>query len=246
MKMHGWGVRLLGRFGLIVGIGILSFGIAGGMASPASAQTDPETSEEADEDPWESFNESNFEFNRGVDRHVLKPIATGYDAVLPDVYKQGIKNIIKNLGVVRRLVNNLLQLKFAGAGRELVRFTVNSTFGIGGLVDVARDGIGIKESDEDMGQTLGYYGVGQGPYLVLPFLPVTTVRDGFGTLVDIPMNPLVWVAPAGVTLGIFATNTVNNRSLNLDKFERVEDSVIDLYSAVRSAYLQRREAAVKD
>jgi len=244
--LHGWGVRFLGRFGLIVGIGILSFGIAGGMAFPASAQTDPEASGEADVDPWEPFNESNFEFNRKVDRYALKPIATGYDAVLPDLVQTSIKNAIKNLGVVRRLVNNLLQLKFEGASRELVRFFINSTYGIGGLFDVARDGTGIKESDEDMGQTLGYYGAGQGPYLVLPLMPVTTVRDGFGTLVDMPMNPLFWVAPVGVTLGLFATNTVNDRSLNLDTFERVEDSVIDLYSAVRSGYLQRREAAVKD
>ena len=249
--MHGWGVRFLGRFGLIVGIGILSFGIVGGMASPTSAQTDPEASEEADVDPWESFNDRNFEFNRKVDRYALKPIATGYDAVLPDLVQTSIKNAIKNLGVVRRLVNNLLQLKFEGAARELVRFTINSTFGIGGLFDVARDGTGIKESDEDTGQTLGYYGVGPGPYLVLPFLPVTTVRDGFGSLVDQALNPLNYVFPLivgvhGVTAGIAATDTVNNRSLNLDKFERVDDSVIDLYSAVQSAYLQRREAAVKD
>lgn len=246
MAMHGWVVRFLTRIVLIVGIGIISLGIVGGMASQASAQADPEASQGAEEDPWEPFNESNFEFNREVDRYALKPIATGYNALLPDVYQQGIMNVIKNLGVVRRLVNNLLQLKFAGAGRELVRFTINSTFGVGGLIDVARDGTGIKESDEDTGQTLGYYGVGTGPYLVLPFLPVMTVRDGFGALVDTAMNPLNYVAPVGVTLGIAGTDIVNDRSLNLDKFQRVEDSVIDLYSAVRSAYLQRREAAVKD
>jgi phospholipid-binding lipoprotein MlaA len=246
MAMHGWVVRFLCRVVLLVGIGIISLGIVGGMASQASAQANPEASQGAEEDPWEPFNESNFEFNRGVDRYALKPIATGYDAVVPDVYKQGIMNVIKNLGVVRRLVNNLLQLKFAGAGRELVRFTINSTIGVGGLIDVARDGTGIKESDEDTGQTLGYYGVGPGPYLVLPFLPVMTVRDGFGTLVDTAMNPLNYVAPVGVTLGIASTDIVNDRSLNLDKSQRVEDTVIDLYSAVRSAYLQRREAAVKD
>ncbi|MFQ5539817.1 MAG: VacJ family lipoprotein [Candidatus Binatia bacterium] len=246
MRTHRRIVRFLCRVVLLVGIGIISLGIVSGMASRASAQADPEASQDVEEDPWEPFNESNFEFNRGVDRYALKPIATGYDAVLPDLYQQGIMNVIRNLGVVRRLVNNLFQLKFEGAGRELVRFTVNSTFGIGGLIDVARDGIGIKESDEDTGQTLGYYGVGQGPYLVLPFLPVMTVRDGFGALVDTAMNPLIYVAPAGVTLGIQGTDVVNDRSLNLDKFQRVEDSVIDLYSAVRSAYLQRREAAVKD
>lgn len=246
MTSYCYIIRFLVRIALVMIIGIGGFGILFGVISQASAQANPEASEEYDQDPWESFNEGNFEFNRKVDRYALKPIATGYDAVLPDLVQTSIMNAIKNLGVVRRLVNNLLQLKFGGAGRELLRFTVNSTFGIAGLFDVARDGVGIKESDEDMGQTLGYYGVGQGPYLVLPLLPVTTVRDGFGTLVDIPMNPLIWVGPVGLTLGLFATNTVNDRSLNLDKFERVEDSVIDLYGAVRNAYLQRRAADIKN
>ena len=238
--------RFLGRIALVMIIGIAGFGILFGVVPQASAQANPEESEEYDQDPWESFNEGNFEFNRKVDRYALKPIATGYDAVLPNLVQTSIMNIIKNLGVVRRLVNNLLQLKFDGAGREVLRFTVNSTIGIVGIFDVARDGMGIKESDEDTGQTLGVYGVGPGPYLVLPLLPVTTVRDGFGALVDTAMNPLLFVAPVGATLGIFATNTVNDRSLNLDKFERVEDTVIDLYGAVRNAYLQRRAADIKN
>ncbi len=246
MAAYCYIIRFLGRIALVMIIGIAGFGILFGVVSQASAQANPEASEEYDQDPWESFNEGNFEFNRKVDRYALKPIATGYDAVLPDLVQTSIMNVIKNLGVVRRLVNNLLQLKFDGAGREVLRFTVNSTIGIVGIFDVARDGMGIKESDEDTGQTLGVYGVGPGPYLVLPFLPVTTVRDGFGALVDTAMNPLLFVAPVGVTLGIFATNTVNNRSLNLDKFERVEDTVIDLYGAVRNAYLQRRAADIKN
>ncbi len=246
MDSYCYIIRFLGRIALVMIIGIAGLGILFGVVSQASAQANPEASEEYDQDPWESFNEGNFEFNRNVDRYVLKPIATGYDTVLPDLVQTSIMNAIKNLGVVRRLVNNLLQLKFGGAGRELLRFTINSTFGIAGLFDVARDGSGIKESDEDTGQTLGFYGVGPGPYLVLPLLPVMTVRDGFGALVDTAMNPLIFVAPAGATLGIFATNTVNDRSLNLDKFERVEDTVIDLYGAVRNAYLQRRAAEIKN
>lgn len=246
MDSYCYIIRFLGRIALVMIIGIAGLGILFGVVSQASAQANPEASEEYDQDPWESFNEGNFEFNRNVDRYVLKPIATGYDTVLPDLVQTSIMNAIKNLGVVRRLVNNLLQLKFGGAGRELLRFTINSTFGIAGLFDVARDGSGIKESDEDTGQTLGFYGVGPGPYLILPFLPVTTVRDGFGALIDTAMNPLIFVAPAGATLGIFATNTVNDRSLNLDKFERVEDTVIDLYGAVRNAYLQRRAAEIKN
>lgn len=251
MHMYCYIIRFLGRIALVVTLGIAGFGILFGVVSQASAQANPEAGEENNQDPWEPFNEKMFSFNLKLDRNVLKRVATGYDAVLPDPVQTSIKNIIKNVGVVRRLVNNLLQLKFTGAGREVIRFTINSTIGIGGIFDVARDGMGIKESDEDTGQTLGSYGVGPGPYLVLPFLPVTTVRDGFGSLVDQALNPLNYVFPIvvgvnGVTAGIYATDTLNERSLNLDKFQNVEDTVIDLYGAVQNAYLQRRAAKIKD
>ena len=234
-----------------MGIGIISFGISGGMVSHALAQAEPEASEESEEDPWEPFNEKNFWFNRRVDLYLLKPIATGYDAVLPDPVQESVRNIIDNVDVLRRLVNNIFQLKFGGAGRELARFTINSTIGIAGLFDVAGIVAGIKTSDEDTGQTMGVYGVGPGPYLVLPLLPVMTVRDGFGFLVDTALNPLNYIFPLvvgvnGVTAGIAVTDTINERSLTLDEFQRVEETVIDLYGAVRSAYLQRRAAAIKD
>ena len=202
-------------------------------------------------DPWEKFNEKMFSFNRGVDRWFLKPVATGYDFVLPDVVQIGVRNVITNMDVIRRLVNNLLQLKFEGAAREVLRFTINSTFGIGGLVDFAKLSSGIPESDEDTGQTMGVYGVKPGPYLVLPFLSVMTVRDGIGTIFDRAMNPLLYVGifvdgATGVSVGTFTLNAINERSLNLETFERVEESVIDLYSAVRNAYLQNREAAIRE
>ena len=204
-----------------------------------------------EEDPWEKFNEKMFSFNRGVDRWFLKPVATGYDLVLPDVAQIGIRNAISNIDVFRRLVNSLLQLKFEGAAREILRFTINSTFGIGGLVDFAKLSSNIPESDEDTGQTMGVYGVKPGPYLVLPFFSPMTVRDGFGTLFDRAMNPLLYVGifvdgASGVGAGTFTLNAINERSLNLETFEQVEDSVIDLYSAVRNAYLQNREASIKE
>ncbi len=202
-------------------------------------------------DPWEGFNEKMFSFNRGVDRWFLKPVAKGYDLVLPDVVQIGVRNAISNIDVIRRLVNNLLQLKFGGAGREVARFTINSTIGIAGLIDVAKLGFGIDESDEDTGQTLGVYGVKPGPYLVLPLLSVMTVRDGIGSIFDRAMNPLLYVGifvdgATGVSVGTFTLNAINERSLNLETFEQVEDSVIDLYSAVRHAYLQNREAAIRE
>lgn len=206
---------------------------------------------DSEQDPWEPFNEKMFTFNRQFDRFLLKPVATAWDWALPDPVQRSIKNLIENVDVLRRLVNNVLQLKFEGAGREVARFTINSTIGVAGLFDVAKDGFGIEQSDEDTGQTLGVYGVGPGPYLVLPFLPVTTVRDGIGSVVDAALNPLNYVLPivagvGGATAGIYATNAVNERSLNLDKFERVEETVLDLYSAVRNGYLQRRAAAIKE
>ena len=206
-------------------------------------------------DPWEPFNESMFSFNRNLDRAILKPVATVWDAVLPDPAQKGLGNLFNNFDVVPRFVNNLLQLKFGGAGRELVRFTLNSTIGIVGLFDPAK-AFGIKASNEDMGQTLGVYGAGPGPYLVLPFLPVMTVRDGVGFAIDGAMNPLNYILPyaakadfwttTGTILAIGATDAVNTRSRNLKFYEGVEESAVDLYSAVRNAYLQKRKADIAD
>jgi len=203
--------------------------------------------DDADQDPWEPFNDAMFSFNRYVfDRFLLRPVSVVWDTVLPDPVQRSVSNALDNLAVVRRLVNNVFQLKMEGAGREVARFTINSTIGVAGLFDVAKDGFGIQQSDEDTGQTMGVYGVGPGPYLILPFLPPMTVRDGIGMAADGAMNPINYFIPLAATAGIYGTNAVNERSLNLDKFERVEDSVVDLYSAVRNAYLQRRAAAIKE
>jgi phospholipid-binding lipoprotein MlaA len=202
--------------------------------------------EELESDPWEGFNEVMFNFNREiVDRYILKPAATAWDFVVPDPVQRGFHNFFDNLAVVRRVVNNALQLKFAGAGKEVARFAINSTVGFVGFVDVARDGFGIEQSDEDMGQTFGWWGAPPGPYLVLPFLPPLTVRDGIGYAIDSAMTPYIYFVPWYVSFGGGAVNVVNERSLNLDRFERVAESTVDLYGAVRNAYLQRRAAAVR-
>lgn len=203
-------------------------------------------SEEYDEDPFEPFNERMFWFNREVlDRFVLKPAATAWDFIFPDPVQEGIHNVFDNLAVVRRVVNNTLQLKFAGAGKELARFTINSTVGVVGFFDVARDGFGIQQSDEDTGQTFGVWGMGPGPYLVLPFLPPLTIRDGIGYVFDTAMTPYIYFIPWYANMAATATNVVNERSINLDRFERVAESTVDLYGAVRNAYLQRRAAAIR-
>jgi phospholipid-binding lipoprotein MlaA len=197
-------------------------------------------------DPWEPFNEKMFWFNREVlDRFVLKPVATAWDFVLPTPVQKGIHNVFDNLAVVRRVVNNALQLKFTGAAKEAARFTINSTIGVAGFFDIAKEGFGIEQSNQDMGLTLGVWGIGPGPFLILPFLPPLTVRDGIGFAVDTAMTPYIYFVPWYATLGATATNMVNERSLNLDSFERVAESTVDLYGAVRNAYLQRRAAQIR-
>ena len=214
------------------------------LAAALAETTSP--GEDFEDDPFEGFNEKMFWFNREVlDRFLLKPAATAWDFLLPDPLQRGIYNIFDNLAVVRRVVNNTLQAKFSGAGTELARFTINSTIGLVGFFDVARDAFGIQQRDEDTGQTFGVWGMRPGPYLVLPFLPPLTIRDGIGYAFDTAMTPYIYFIPWYANAGLTATSTINERSLNLDRFERVAESTIDLYGAVRNAYLQRRAAAIR-
>jgi phospholipid-binding lipoprotein MlaA len=218
---------------------------AANLTGMAAAQAS-NPGDDFEDDPFESFNEKMFWFNHEVvDRYVLKPIATGWDFIMPDPVQRGVHNFFDNLAVVRRVVNNSLQLKFTGAATELARFTINSTIGVVGFFDVAKDAFGIEQRDEDTGQTFGVWGIGTGPYLVLPFLPPLDVRDGIGYAFDAAMTPYTYFIPWWGTFAGTMTNTVNERSLNLDRFEQVEESTIDLYGAVRNAYLQRRAAAIK-
>jgi len=153
---------------------------------------------------------------------------------------------LDNLGMPRRLVNNLLQGRFRGAGREVARFGVNTTIGVVGFLDVAKAQLHIDSSDADTGQTLGVYGWGPGPYLVLPSLQPLTVRDGIGYGVDGLLDPFGYVTPFLATTGMAVVKQVNKRSLNLEVFQDVEDSVLDLYSAVRNGYLQRRHGSIEE
>lgn len=198
-------------------------------------------------DPWEPFNEKMFEFNRQVDRFVLKPAARVWNVVVPEPFQIVIANGFDNIQFVPRVVNSLLQGKWAGAGREVARFLINSTAGVGGLFDPAKDYWGIQPSREDFGQTLGVWGSGPGPYLVLPLMPPMTVRDGIGRAVDGFLDPLSYVLPfIWHRLSLRIGEAVNDRTLNLELFEGVEESVVDLYSAVRHFYLQRREYLIRE
>jgi phospholipid-binding lipoprotein MlaA len=216
-------------------------------------------------DPWESLNTKIFEFNRQMDKYVLKPVAQGYDFIMPDFVQVGISNLFYNLRFPQRFLNNVFQGKVKGAGVEVGRFLLNTTVGYAGFMDLAKE-IDLVTPDEDFGQTLGYYGVKPGPYLVLPFLQPFTLRDLGGYVTDIFLNPINWlVAPiievegvpsliahknrtttTFVQIGSRVGEIVNERSRNLEKFQGVEEATLDLYTAVRNAYLQSRARAIRE
>src|SRR5262249_54793687 len=150
---------------------------------------------------------------------------------------------LQNLDMPRRLVNNLLQLRPVGAGREVARFVLNSTAGVAGVFDVASL-VHIEKSDADTGETLALYGVGAGPYLVLPTMPPLTLRDAVGRPADGWLDPIGYVLPFVANEVKSIITAVNDRSLNLQLFANVEESVLDLYSAARNGYLQRRRATI--
>lgn len=217
-------------------------------------------------DPWEPFNTVMFEFNRKVDRYALKPVAQAYNVVLPDAVQVGIDNFFRNVRFVPRLLNNVFQAKAKGAGIEMGRFLINSTVGIAGFFDPAKQWWHLETPDEDAGQTLAVYGVKPGPYLVLPFLPPLTLRDGIGYVADLALDPINWLVfpiievnhiPSIVAHKNRATSSIaqfgtrvgmitNDRSLNLEKFQGVEEATLDLYAAVRNAYRQKRAKAVRE
>jgi phospholipid-binding lipoprotein MlaA len=203
---------------------------------------------EAEEyDPWESFNETMFDVNLKLDKYVLKPAARAYRVVMPEPFQLLIDNGFSNIRWVPRFVNSLLQAKWEGAGRELARFLINSTAGVGGLFDPAKDYWGIRPSREDFGQTLGVYGAKSGPYLILPLLPPMTVRDGIGLGVDGAMDPLSYFIPFfWDRLGMKVGDTINDRAINYDLFQGVEETTVDLYSSVRHFYLNRREQLIRE
>jgi phospholipid-binding lipoprotein MlaA len=190
-----------------------------------------------DYDPWESFNEKMFSFNYKLDRYVIKPVATLYNEIVLDGEKQAIRNAYDNIAMPRRLINSMLQGKFRGAGREVSRFVINSTFGVGGLADVARYQFHIEKSDVNSADTLGFYGAKPGPYLVLPFLPPFTVRGAVGFAVDLALDPVSYVLPFAGSFGKTSEDIVNNRAVNLENYQSVEEATLDLYSAVRNATL---------
>lgn len=194
-------------------------------------------------DPWEGFNRKMFAFNDTLDSYLLKPLAKGYRAVTPDVVEGGVSNVFDNLFEIRNLFNELFQGKLSRAGVSGGRFLVNSTLGLAGIFDVAKH-MGLEETtSEDFGQTLSVWGVGQGPYLVIPFLGPSTVRDAFGLPVNSVMNPVRYVDHVPTRNTLYGTDLIDTRSALLDAEVLLSG---DKYIFTRDAYLQRRNYLITD
>jgi len=200
-------------------------------------------------DPFEPFNSAMLNFNLKVDQYVVFPVANAYASVLPRPARESVGNFFNNVEVIPRFANNLFQLHLARAGTEVARFGINTTLGVGGLFDVADKWFGLKEHRDDFGLTLGHYGVPTGPYLVLPLLGPSTVRDTVGLFADGAMNPLDYLTPWYVYIPAntaqFAIAGINYRSLHLNLFEEVDRYAIDLYGSVQDGYMQRRAHQLK-
>jgi phospholipid-binding lipoprotein MlaA len=194
-----------------------------------------------DNDPWEGFNRGIYRFNDVVDRYVAKPVAKTYQAVTPQPVDDAISRFLNNLMSPVTLVNELLQGKPAAAAATTSRFIFNSTLGVAGLFDIGAK-MGMPRSKEDFGQTLAVWGVGQGPYLMLPLLGPSTVRDFFGRLADTSSDPRSY-ANSEVAYGILALNLVDTRA----DFLKIERLVVgDRYRFIREYYVQARDFDIAD
>lgn len=194
-------------------------------------------------DPWESVNRKIYTFNDYADRYFLKPIAQGYDWVMPQFFQDGVHNVFSNVGEVGNILNSLLQAKFVYTLNDTGRLVINTTIGVFGFFDVASR-VGLDAHDEDFGQTLGYWGVGPGPFIVVPFLGPRTLRDGFGSIADAYSDALPYLVTHVPTRNeLYGGRVVDTRAQLLDAEELVSG---DRYIFLRDAYLQRREFLVKD
>lgn len=202
----------------------------------------PEGTQRSEQDPWERYNRAMYQFNDKVDRAVLRPVAKGYRAVTPKPVQRGVSNFFDNLSYPIVAANQLLQGNLGNAANDFGRFLVNTTVGIGGIFDPASR-MGLERNNEDFGQTLGAWGVPSGPYVVLPLLGPSTVRDGVGTYVDSQVDPLIHLLDSPERYYLIGLRVVDLRTQLLDLDEQLQ-SAFDPYAFMRDAYLQRREYLV--
>jgi phospholipid-binding lipoprotein MlaA len=238
--------------------------VAGDEAIPYDPFDDPFDDEYAEDeailetvaDPISGFNRAMFVFNDKLYFWVLKPVASGYRVVVPTPARTGIKNFFYNLLTPVRLVNCLLQAKFKAAGGELGRFTINTTVGMLGFLDPAADYPELNPPREDLGQTLGYYSVGNGFYIVWPLVGPSTLRDTVGAVGDWALNPFTFMQLINVDGGaltsdttnvaVFAVRVVNETSFRIGDYESLKNAALDPYEAFRDAYIQNRRSKIAE
>jgi phospholipid-binding lipoprotein MlaA len=194
------------------------------------------------QDPLEGFNRAMFNFNDKVDQAALKPAATVYKKVLPTFVQTGVGNFFGNIGDVSTALNNLLQARLTDGMSDVVRVMVNSVFGLGGVIDVASPE--LPKHDQDFGQTLGRWGVKSGPYLVLPLIGPTTVRDAMAMPVDLETDLWSYKYPVRWRNTGSVIRVIDHRAYILDSSTLIEDAALDRYEFVRDAYMQRRQSKI--
>ena len=198
-----------------------------------------------EKDPYEKYNRTVFKFNDAVDRNALKPAATAYKKVLPSFVQTGVNNFFFNLADVWSSANNLMQGKGERGLSDITRVLINSTFGLGGVIDIASDA-GLQRHSEDFGQTLGYWGVPPGPYVMLPLLGPSTLRDTAGLPVDIAGDPWGYgISSRARNVGT-VVRVVDQRAVLLDASDILEGAALDRYEFIRDGYLQQRKGKVFD
>ena len=238
------------RYALPVGLlaALLLAGCATAPTAPTAPGAQPAAAGDGDpvvHDPLERMNRGIFAFNEGIDRWFLEPVATGWDFVMPDPVELAIQHFFRNLNFPVVFVNDLLQAKPVAAVEDLGRFMINSTAGVAGFFDPATH-LGMPESDEDFGQTLGVWGVPAGPYLVLPVLGPSNPRDTGGLVVDSATRVYTFFLPIYVNIASTSVSIVNRRSRLLETIREERKAAFDFYAAVRNAYVQRRENQIGD
>ena len=196
-------------------------------------------------DPLSFWNRAMFHFNDKLYFWFLKPVAKGYKVVIPGVVRTGVRNFFSNIYTPIRLTSCVLQGKVKAGGTEFVRFVVNSTIGIAGVADPAKKYLKLDISDEDFGQTLGAYGIGNGFYLVWPLLGPSTLRDSVGMVGDRFLNPITYVKPVEASVAIWSFDKINETSLHIGDYESIKEAAVEPYEAFRDAYIQYRITKVK-
>lgn len=219
---------------VIVSIAIVGAGCAGRNA----------VEKEKNVDPFEPVNRVTFQLNDWGDTYILRPIAKGYQKIIPAVIRTGVNNFFDNINYTVVIVNSFLQGKFKDGVSDIGRFALNTTLGFGGLLDPATDA-GLKKHNEDFGQTFGVWGIPQGPYLVVPFFGPRTVRSGTGDLVSIPFRPQLQIFSSSVQTKVNILWFIHQRSTLLGIDEEVKNA-FDSYTFLRDSYLQNRRFLLYD